>query len=257
MTTIIDAVRTICLGLPETEEVVSHGSPTYKAAGKSFAIYSLNHHGDDKVALLINLSVESQQMLVSSAPKIFFVPPYVGTKGWVGIELNKGLDWNRVAQLTLDGYCRSVSPGKAKVATLPVFLPPTIQMKPEDINPLKSKTNQAILKKLRSMALDLPETVEDSQFGNPCFKAGKKNFAVIFHHKDTTTLQIWVGAHRQLSMTSFDERFKIPSYVGHNGWINLNLDTKLNWQEIGELVEMSYRHFALKRILNALDSAEP
>ena len=71
MTTIIDAVRTICLGFPETEEVECHGSPTYKAAGKSFAIFSLNHHGDDKVALLVNLSIESQQMLVSSAPKCF------------------------------------------------------------------------------------------------------------------------------------------------------------------------------------------
>lgn len=254
MTTIIDAVRTICLGLPETEEVMSHGSPTYKAAGKSFAIYSLNHHGDDKVALLVNLSNESQQMLVSSAPKIFFVPPYVGTKGWVGIELNKGLSWNRVAQLALDGYSRSVSPAKAKAANLPQFLLPTVPMKPEDINPLKSKTNLAILKKVRSIALGLPETIEDAQFGNPCFKAGKKSFTVISHNGANTMLQVWVGADRQVSLTSFDGRFKIPPYIGHNGWINLNLDTKPNWQEIAELVESSYRHFALKRMLNALES---
>ena len=81
MTTIIDAVFTVFLSLSETEEVMFHGSPTDKAARKSFAIYSLNHHGNDKVVLLVNLSNESRQTLVSPAPKIFFVPPDVGPKG--------------------------------------------------------------------------------------------------------------------------------------------------------------------------------
>jgi len=255
MTTIIESVREICLGMPDTEEIVSHGSPTYKAAGKAFAIYSLNHHGDDKVALLVNLSIETQQMLVSSAPKIFFVPPYVGHKGWVGIELNKGLNWNRVAQLAFDGYCRTVSAAQARAASIPTFSPPTVKMKAEHINPLRSKPNQAILKKLRSIALDLPEVTEDVQFGNPCFKAGKKTFTVIFHNRESPVLQIWVGADRQLSLTSFDDRFTVPAYIGHNGWINLNLNNKQNWKEIAELVETSYRHFALKRMLTALDSA--
>ena len=253
MTTIIDSVREICLGFADTEEIISHGSPTYKADGKAFAIYSLNHHGDDKVALLVNLSIESQQMLVSSAPKIFFVPPYVGPKGWVGIELNQGLDWKRVAQLVLDGYCRTVSSSKAKSATLPKYSAPTVKMKPEDINPLKSKTNQEILKRLRLITTALPEVVEDVQFGNPCFKAGKKTFTVIFSNRESAILQIWLGADRQLSLTSFDERFSVPSYIGHNGWINLALDKKQNWKEITDLVETSYRHFALKRMLKALD----
>jgi len=255
MTTIFDAVRTICLGFAETEEVISHGSPNFKAAGKPFAIYSLNHHGDDKVALLVKLSMEAQQMLVSSAPNIFFVPPYVGSKGWVGIELNQGLDWNRVAKLTFDAYCGNVSAAKAAATSMPAFSPPTIKMKPEDINPLKSKKNLAILKKLGKIATGLPEVVEDRQFGNPCFKAGKKTFTVICHNRVTTILQVWVGADRQLSLTSFDDRFSVPPYIGHNGWINLDIEAKQNWQEIGQLVEDSYRHFALKRMITALDKA--
>ena len=56
MSTVYDVVKVICLGLAETEEFISHGSPTYRVAGKSFANYSLNHHGDGKVALILNMS---------------------------------------------------------------------------------------------------------------------------------------------------------------------------------------------------------
>jgi len=85
MTTTHDVVREICLGLPETQETVSHGFPHYKVRDKGFATYSLNHHGDGKVSLLLNASHETQQMLVESAPKHFFVPPYIGPRGWVGL----------------------------------------------------------------------------------------------------------------------------------------------------------------------------
>ena len=82
MTTTYDVVKQICLGLPETEEIISHGFPHYKVRNKGFATYSVNHHGDGKVALLLNAAPESQQMLVESAPKHFFVPPYIGPRGW-------------------------------------------------------------------------------------------------------------------------------------------------------------------------------
>ncbi|SVC37992.1 uncharacterized protein METZ01_LOCUS290846, partial [marine metagenome] len=55
MTTIYEAVQALCLSFPETEELTSHGFPNFKAAGKIFATYSANHHGDSKDALLLNL----------------------------------------------------------------------------------------------------------------------------------------------------------------------------------------------------------
>ena len=110
MSSIYDAVREICLGMPQTEEIISHGFPTFKVTGKAFATYSLNHHGDEKVALLLNMDRENQQMLVNAAPDYFFVPPYTGPKGWVGIELNKeGLEkhppeyWHRTFKYYPDG----------------------------------------------------------------------------------------------------------------------------------------------------------
>jgi len=252
MSTVYDVVREICLGMPETEEVVSHSFPHFRVAGKGFATYSVNHHGDEKVALLLNTSIEHQQMLVDSAPKIFFVPPYSGPQGWVGIELNKGLSWDRVSKLTWEAYIR-MAPRSLLKTVQPVHVQqPTQKMTAEDINPLKSKKNQKILQQLRSICLALPEVVEDSQFGNPAFRAGKKSFCNLSGREQRTRLQVWVGPERQLSLTSIDDRFSIPAYVGHNGWIDLDLTNNQNWEEIKKFLLISYQHFALKRMLKAL-----
>ena len=251
MGTIGQAVRKICLGLAETEEMISHGFPHYKVRNKGFATYSVNHHGDGKVALLLNASHETQHMLVESAPRHFFVPPYIGPRGWVGLELNLGLSWQRIAQLTYEAYCRT-APKSLAAASKPVDVkPPTEKMQAEDINPLKSKKNQLVLKRLRQLCLSLPETSEDFQFGNPTFKAGKKSFCTIFHRDKRLQLQFWTGIDQQISLTSFDKRFRIPAYVGQNGWINLDLTLKQDWHEIENLLLISYEHFALKRMLTA------
>lgn len=257
MSTVYDVIRAICLGLPETEEVVSHGFPSFKVTNKVFATYSVNHHGDGKVALLLNMSRDMQHMLVESAPLHFYVPPYSGTKGWVGVELNKGISWDRVSQLAFEAYKRT-APAKLAAKLLPVAVkPPTEEMKPEDIDPYLSKTNQQLLVRLRQTCLSLPEVQEATQFGSPCFKAGQKTFCHLHQWQNQTELQSWVGPDRQVALTSFDDRYRIPAYIGHNGWISFSLSEPLNWQEIEMLVVESYRHFALKRMLKALDSSSP
>jgi phosphoribosylglycinamide formyltransferase-1 len=238
--------------MPDTEEVISHSFPHFKVAGRGFATYTVNHHGDEKVALLLNMVKDRQQMLVESAPNCFFVPPYSGPQGWVGVELNRGLSWDRVSKLAWEAYIRLAPASLASTVQHVKVDPPTEQMKPEEICPLKSKKNAAILNRLRTFCLGLPEVVEDAHFGSPSFKAGKKSFCNLGHRDGKTRLQIWVGVDRQVSLTSFNECYEIPAYVGHHGWINLDVTNKQNWQEIEELVLMSYRHFALKRMLKAL-----
>ncbi len=252
MATVYETIRDICLGLPETEEVISHSFPTYKAAGKAFATFSVNHHGDEKVALLLNIGKDMQTMLVESAPAIFFVPPYSGPQGWVGIELNKGLAWDRVGELTVDTY-RRVAPAALSKTLQPIKIT-TIpdEMTAEQINPLRTKTNLALLSKIKKIGLTFPETTMDSQFGNPCVRAGKKSFCCLHLRDGKPQLQLWVGTDRQAALTTFDDRFSIPPYVGHNGWIDLRLNQKQNWQEINDLLLISYKHFALKRMLKAL-----
>ena len=252
MTTIYDTVQSICLGMPETEVIISHGSPLFKVNGRGFATYSVNHHGDEIVALMVKLSMESQQMLVKSAPLYYFVPPYTGPAGWVGIELNKGLSWDRVSKLAWEAYIQLAPASLARTVRPVKVKPPTEEMKLEDINPIRTGENQDILSRLRSLCLALPETIEDKQFGNPAFKAGKKTFCTLSHRDNRLNVQIWVGPDRQASLTSFDERFSVPAYTGHNGWINLNLSPVQKWNEIEDLTRISYEHFALKRMLKAL-----
>src|SRR5882672_8306948 len=93
------AVRDVCLWLPEAEEFVSHGAPNFRVRGKTFATYTVNHHGDGRVALWLNAVTGSQELHVRAEPKHFFVPPYVGPRGWLGVVLDRGIAWKRVAAL--------------------------------------------------------------------------------------------------------------------------------------------------------------
>lgn len=80
-------VRAICLALPGVTEKLSHGEPTFFANKKVFAMLSIDHHHDQHMAVLIPAAPGRQEELIASDPKKFYRPPYVGHKGWVGIEL--------------------------------------------------------------------------------------------------------------------------------------------------------------------------
>src|SRR4051812_21545424 len=88
---VLALVRKICLGLPDIEEKVAWGEPTWRVHGKLFAMFSNNHHGDGRIAVWCNAPPGAQQDLVAADPKHFFVPPYVGVGGWIGINLNTKL----------------------------------------------------------------------------------------------------------------------------------------------------------------------
>ena len=96
---ISQAVREICLSLSATGEVTSHGSPDFRVEGKTFATYMINHHGDGHLALWLRMPTGSQEYYTQSDPERFYVPPYVGPKGWLGVDLDKGLSWNTIAEL--------------------------------------------------------------------------------------------------------------------------------------------------------------
>ena len=83
----VERVRRICATLPETWEKVSHGEPTFFVGKKVFAMMSLNHHDDGHIAVVVPAAIGIQEQLIAAAPKKFYRPPYVGVRGWVGIEL--------------------------------------------------------------------------------------------------------------------------------------------------------------------------
>jgi hypothetical protein len=80
-------VRRICSTLPETTEKLSHGEPTFFVRKKVYAMLAHNHHNDGHIAVWIPAAPGYQAMLISTWPQKFFRPPYVGVRGWVGIEL--------------------------------------------------------------------------------------------------------------------------------------------------------------------------
>src|SRR6187549_1895832 len=102
--TITDVVRDLMAKLPETEEYISHGAPNFRVRGKTFATYNINHHGDGRVALNLVAPKGAQAAFAKLRPRVYFVPPYVGPRGWLGIELDKGLAWDDVCDHVREAY---------------------------------------------------------------------------------------------------------------------------------------------------------
>jgi len=95
----LQKVREAALELPETEERVSHGQPTFFVSGKQFAQVRENHHGDGKTVVCVKTSgLDEQAMLVESDPNTYSKPAYLGPSGWVSINLaGDDVDWDHVA----------------------------------------------------------------------------------------------------------------------------------------------------------------
>jgi hypothetical protein len=100
----LSELRKIIAAWPDTAERISHGAPTWWGGKKTFATFHVDHHGDGRVAVWCKATFEQQAELVERDPDVFFVPPYVGPSGWVGIRLDRGLDWDVVATLLEEGY---------------------------------------------------------------------------------------------------------------------------------------------------------
>jgi len=100
----IEGVRKIALALPNVFEKEAWGEPTFRAPGGMFAMFSNNHHNDGIVAILCKAPLGYQAEMVRIAPERFYVPPYVGVSGWVGLRLDVDVDWDEVAGVVEQAY---------------------------------------------------------------------------------------------------------------------------------------------------------
>jgi hypothetical protein len=108
---VLDRIRTICAGLPETSERLSHGHPAFFIREKrSFAMVLSDHHGDGRFAIWCAAAPGTQELLVDADPEKFFRPPYVGHRGWIGVRLDRGLDWDEIAGILEDAYAEVAPP---------------------------------------------------------------------------------------------------------------------------------------------------
>ena len=234
----LQRLRKICLALPETTERLSHGEPTWFVRDrKTFVMFS-DHHHDDRVGFWCAAPMGAQDALVGSAPDRFFVPPYVGHRGWIGVYLDVEQDWDEIADLVEDAYRQVAS------KTLLVQLDGGVV----------TKGNSAY-ERLRRICLALPEVVERPFGGHttPAFRVRDKIFCWTGQvGRPRLTVKAPPGGQEAL-VGSAPERFFVPDYVGSKGWVGAYLDVEQDWDELTELIEESYRLIAPKRLVALLD----
>jgi hypothetical protein len=117
----LERLRKICLALPETAEKQAWGDPTWRVRDRIFAMQKGNFEGG-RPSLWLKAADGTQAMLVDAEPALFFVPPYVGHKGWVGVYLDgKRVDWRVIGELVRDSYAL-IAPKRAipKSAAQPI-----------------------------------------------------------------------------------------------------------------------------------------
>jgi hypothetical protein len=102
-------LRSLCLGLPGATERVSHGEPSWFAGDKKLFVTYSDHHHDDRVAFWCACETAERDALVASDPARYFVPPYVGHRGWLGVRVDVAQDWDEVAEIVTEAF-RLVAP---------------------------------------------------------------------------------------------------------------------------------------------------
>ncbi len=107
---VLARIRGICLALPETSERPSHGAPSFFVREKKCFLMLLdNHHDDGRFAIWCAAPPGNQELLVGANADRFFRPPYVGHRGWLGVSMNDGVDWDELEGIVEDAFA-SVAP---------------------------------------------------------------------------------------------------------------------------------------------------
>jgi hypothetical protein len=119
--------------------------------------------------------------------------------------------------------------------------------------------DDATLERLRAICLAFPEAVEAGGVGSPSFKVRDKIFGMRHPMRLPTgeRTSFWSKARRgvqEMLVGSAPERFSVPPYVGHHGWVAVYLDGDVDWDELADLVDESYRMTAPKRLVARLDT---
>jgi hypothetical protein len=110
VTDAVERLRRICLALPEATERLSHGEPSFFVRDKKqFVMLDNHHHGAEHLAFWCAAPLGAQEQLVAQNPDQYFRPPYVGHRGWVGVRIDRGPDWDELTEIVRDAY-RQIAP---------------------------------------------------------------------------------------------------------------------------------------------------
>jgi hypothetical protein len=249
-----ERVREICLGFPAADEKLSHGAPAFHVRGKMFLTFVDDHHGDGRLAVWCKSSPEEQRRLVAEQPRRYFVPPYVGVKGWVGVCVDaEGADWIALTMLVEEAW-RSVAPTRVLrgEGAEPAKRPPPSPRVTTD-----AKVARAARERLTAICLALPETVSERESRHATYRVRKKVFAYFLdnHHGDGAIAACVKGDKRENAalVRADPRRFFSPAYIGARGWLGVRLDReRVDWRDIAARVQSSYRGVAPRTLTLAL-----
>lgn len=107
----LDRIAEVVRHLPEAERTpLTDQHTAFTVRKKTFAYHLIDHHGDGRVALCCKAPPGENTALIAGDPVRFFLPPYVGPRGWVGLDLDAAaMDWDEVRGLLTESY-RLVAP---------------------------------------------------------------------------------------------------------------------------------------------------
>jgi hypothetical protein len=222
--------------------------PSFHVRGKMFLHFVDDHHGDGRIAAWCKSTHTEQKRLVAEDPERFFVPPYVGVAGWVGVRLDHPrVDWIELAILAETAW-QSIAPKRiAETATKARKAPPLRLPKTD-----RAKASAA-LDRLTRMCATLPETDCERSGSHATYRVGKKVFAYFLdnHHGDEiigACVKAPQGENKKLAQKD-PKRFYLPSYIGPKGWIGIRLDApRVDWDAVADRVTASYALVAPKRL---------
>jgi hypothetical protein len=246
-----ERVRDICLGFPAAEEKLSHGMPAFHVRGKMFLSFVDGHHGDGRIAVWCKSTLDEQRGLVASDPARFYVPPYVGVGGWVGVRVDgPSPDWIGLSILVEEAW-RSVAPpriarGEEQVPARP-RPPPPVRVTTDE------KVAREGLERLTAICLALPEAERELEGRHATFRVKKKVFAYFLdnHHGDGIVGACVKGDKRANAklVAAEPKRFFMPAYIGPRGYLGVRLDARrVDWTDLAERVAVAYAGAAPKTL---------
>ena len=178
--TLNEAVPELFHALPNVVSKRGEHLSRFLVDEKVFAYYALNHHGDQRVALWLNLPKGSQRLYLESGLAGYFIPPYVGHKGYLGVELNRDIEWVAIEFHVREAYANVASGCPIESIETVSVDPPQRALEPFEIDSTLRNDVQQLLNRVREICFSLPEVSETKRFGSPAFVAGKKTFRNLY-----------------------------------------------------------------------------
>lgn len=246
----------LCMGLPQVQHVISHGASNYRIGrGKIFAVFTLNHHGDGRAALLFNAAPGTQERFgASKTSEGYFVPPYLGARGWLGVDLTR-VDTEEVLERVREAYLHTL-PERKRATAMPELAALRAPTPPKErgvagLVPLQSALAAALLQSLRQRFANQPKVQESTSFGMPCWRIGtaksSKAFLMLFEHQKQLALMLNAGAELQ-SWVLQEPHYFAPPYFGARGWVARVLTRSETLGEMEDLLTSCQAHAMTPKI---------